>query len=247
MIGYQSINCKPYVEETKKSNAFTFLISLCKFRILNMENEQGRKLLYEAINHPNLLEKNIKKELKKELSSEYELINKINNKLYDDKSKEKSLKSIKRICNKEDPNNKTKIDNRKRKNIKQNLENPLIKEIISKEKKINMVLDNARIHTAKMIQKAVKILNINLIYLRPYGIVILPTCREPVTDVAHGPDEVIELAELRAQPADVHVDGAGAAEIVVAPHLTQQHLAGQHLALMLHQVAEQQFGMRSGK
>ncbi|WP_042694054.1 hypothetical protein [Methanobrevibacter oralis] len=61
MIGYQSINCKPYVEETKKSNAFTFLISLCKFRILNMENEQGRKLLYEAINHPNLLEKNIKK------------------------------------------------------------------------------------------------------------------------------------------------------------------------------------------
>lgn len=31
-----------------------------------------------------------------------------------------------------------------------------------------MVLDNARIHTAKMIQKAVKILNINLIYLRPY-------------------------------------------------------------------------------
>lgn len=168
MIGYQSINCKPYVEETKKSNAFTFLISLCKFRILNMENEQGRKLLYEAINHPNLLEKNIKKELKKELSSEYELINKINNKLYDDKSKEKSLKSIKRICNKEDPNNKTKIDNRKRKNIKQNLENPLIKEIISKEKKINIVLDNARIHTAKMIQKAVKILNINLIYLRPY-------------------------------------------------------------------------------
>ena len=45
------------------------------------------------------------------------------------------------ICNKEDSNNKTKIDNRKRKNIKQNLENPLIKEIISKEKKINMVLE----------------------------------------------------------------------------------------------------------
>ena len=32
---------------------------------------------YEAINHPNLLEKNIKKELKKELFLEYELINKI--------------------------------------------------------------------------------------------------------------------------------------------------------------------------
>ena len=29
-------------------------------------------------------------------------------------------------------------------------------------------MDNARIHTAKMIQKAAEILNINLIFLRPY-------------------------------------------------------------------------------
>ena len=39
MIGYQSINCQSYVEATKKSNAYTFLISLCNFRILNSENE----------------------------------------------------------------------------------------------------------------------------------------------------------------------------------------------------------------
>ena len=101
MIGYQSINCQSYVEATKKSNAYTFLMSLCKFRILNSENKICSELIIEAINHPNLLEENIKKEISKDLSSEYELINKINDKLYDDNSKEKSLESIRRICNKE--------------------------------------------------------------------------------------------------------------------------------------------------
>ena len=105
----------------------------------------------EAINHLNLLEENIKKEISKDLSSEYELINKINDKLYDDNSKEKSLESIRRICNKEDLNNKAKIERRKGININNNLENPKIKELTSKEKRINIVLDNARIHTAKMI------------------------------------------------------------------------------------------------
>ena len=169
MIGFQSINCKSYVEATEKSNAYTFLISLCKFRILNMENEIGQELLMNAINNPNLLEENIKKELSKESSSEYELINKINDKLYDDNSKQKSLESIRRICNKEDLNNKTKIEYRKRKNLNENLENPKIKELLSKEKKINIVLDNAKIHSAKMVLNAAKTLNINLIFLSPYS------------------------------------------------------------------------------
>ena len=169
MIGYQSINCKSYVEATEKSNAYTFLISLCKFRILNMDNEKGQKLLMNAINNPNLQDENIKIELSKELSSEYDLINKINDKLYDDNSKQKSLESIKRICIKEDPNNKTKIEYRKRKNLNENLENPKIRELLSKERRINIVLDNARIHRAKMVLKAAEILNINLIFLSPYS------------------------------------------------------------------------------
>ena len=143
-------------------------MSLCKFRILNSENKTCSELIIKAINHPNLLEENIKKEISKDLSSEYELINKINDKLYDDNSKEKSLESIRRICKKEDLNNKAKIERRKRININNNLENPKIKELTRKEKRINLVLDNARIHTAKMIQKAAEILNINLIFLRPY-------------------------------------------------------------------------------
>lgn len=54
MIGYQSINCQSYIKSTKKPNAYTFLISLCNFPILNSENEKFKKLVEEAINHPNL-------------------------------------------------------------------------------------------------------------------------------------------------------------------------------------------------
>ena len=157
------------LKKQKKSNAYTFLISLCKFRILNMENALGQKLLKNAINNPNLLEKNIKKELSNELLSPHDLINKINDKLYDDNSKQKSLESIRRICNKEDLNNKAKIEYRKRKNLNKNLENPKIQEILRKEKTINIVLDNAKIHKAKMVLNAAKILNINLIFLTPYS------------------------------------------------------------------------------
>lgn len=40
---------------------------------------------------------------------------------------------------------------------------------MSKEKKINIVLDNAKIHHAKMVLNATEILNINLIFLSPYS------------------------------------------------------------------------------
>ena len=168
MIGYQAINCQPYIESTKKSNAYTFLISLCHFRILNSENEKFKKIVEEAINNPNLTEEYIINEISENLSTDSELINKINDKLYDKKPKDKSLKSIIRICNKENPNNQAKIERRKRTNINKNLKNPEIKELASQEKTINLVLDNARIHSAVMVQEGAKILNINLIFLRPY-------------------------------------------------------------------------------
>ena len=60
MIGFQAVNCNSYVEETKKSNAYNFLISLCNFRILNMENKEASKLLKDAINHSNLTNNHIK-------------------------------------------------------------------------------------------------------------------------------------------------------------------------------------------
>ena len=57
---------------------------------------------------------------------------------------------------------------KKRSRLLENLLNPQIIEINSKEKRINLILDNARIHHVKIVEKACGILNINLIFLQPY-------------------------------------------------------------------------------
>ena len=46
-------------------------------------------------------------------------------------------------------------------------------------------------------------------------------------------------AELRPKPTNVHVDGAGATEIVVSPHLLQQLGAVEHPARVLGEVLQQ--------
>src|ERR687897_90226 len=63
---------------------------------------------------------------------------------------------------------------------------------------------------------------------------------EPVSDVAHGPDEHLVVgAQLRAQPAHVDVHGPRAAEVVVAPDLLQQLRAGEDAARVLREVLEE--------
>ena len=107
-----------------------------------------------------------------------DLINKINNELYNDNSQQTSIEKIQKICNKEDNNNSRKIWHEKRSRLLNNLLNPKITEINSKEKKINIILDNARIHHAKIVEKACEILNINLIFLQLYC-----TDLNPIEDV----------------------------------------------------------------
>ncbi|OEI67463.1 hypothetical protein Cus16_2899 [Curtobacterium sp. ER1/6] len=51
---------------------------------------------------------------------------------------------------------------------------------------------------------------------------------EAVADVPDGADERLEVAELGAEASHVHVDRAGAAEVVVAPDLAEELLAGEH-------------------
>src|SRR5690606_26041725 len=51
---------------------------------------------------------------------------------------------------------------------------------------------------------------------------------EAVPDVADGADDLLGIAELGAQAPHVHVDRAGAAEVVVPPHVAEQLLAGEH-------------------
>jgi len=49
-----------YMEVNTKNNAFQFVITLCHYRIENMENTFGKHLINEAINNQNLSDKEIK-------------------------------------------------------------------------------------------------------------------------------------------------------------------------------------------
>lgn len=133
-----------------------------------MENTFGKHLIKEAITNENLSDEEIKKYLSSKSLNKMDLINKINNELYNDNSQQISIEKIQRICRKEDNNNSRKIWNEKRSRLLENLLNPKIIEINSKEKRINLILDNARIHHVKIVEKACGILNINLIFLQPY-------------------------------------------------------------------------------
>lgn len=156
------------MEVNTKNNAYSFVITLCHYRIENMKNTQGKQIIENAITDENLSNKEIKKHLSSKSLNEMDLINKINNELYNDNPQQTSITKIQKICRKEDNNNSRKIWNEKRSRLLNNLSISQIKEITSKEKKINIILDNARIHHAKIVEKACKILNINLIFLEPY-------------------------------------------------------------------------------
>ncbi|MDE4078744.1 transposase [Methanosphaera sp. Vir-13MRS] len=156
------------MEVNTKNNAFHFVITLCHYRIENMTNRLGKQLIKDAINNENLSDEKIKKYLSSKSLNEMDLINKINDELYNDNSKQISIEKIQKICRKEDNNNSRKIGYEKRLRLLNNLSNPKIMEINSKEKRINIILDNARIHHAKIVEKACEILNINLIFLKPY-------------------------------------------------------------------------------
>ena len=168
VTGFQGVNCNSYMEENTKNNAFQFVITLCHYRIENMENTLGKHLIKKAINNKSLSDEEIKKYLSSKSLNKMDLINKINNELYNNNSQQTSIEKIQKICRKEDNNNSRKIWNEKRFRLLENLSNPKIYDINSKEKRINLILDNARIHHAKIVEKVCEILNINLIFLQPY-------------------------------------------------------------------------------
>ena len=102
------------MEENTKNNAFQFVITLCHYRIENMENTFGKHLIKEAITNENLSDEEIKKYLSSKSLNKMDLINKINNELYNDNSQQISIEKIQRICRKEDNNNSRKIWNEKK-------------------------------------------------------------------------------------------------------------------------------------
>ena len=69
------------------------------------------------------------------------------------------------MLNKEDSNNPYKIKKEREKRLFSNLDNPIIRELLSFEIPIDLVLDNAKIHSSDLSLAVFEILNINPILL----------------------------------------------------------------------------------
>lgn len=160
-IGFQGINCPSAIFFNQKNNANNFAITLCNYQILRIENDETRKMLYNAINDPKLKINNIKLELIKECATNKELDN-----LFDCENIliEKKFESL---CKKYNINY-YKINIRLKNLIKQNLNNKKLIKLMKEERKLNLVLDNASIHTSKIVEEVSEILFINLVFLPPY-------------------------------------------------------------------------------
>ena len=55
-----------------------------------------------------------------------------------------------------------------KKHLQNLLNNKKLISIMKEEKPLNIILDNARIHTAKIVEEACEILSVNLVFLPPY-------------------------------------------------------------------------------
>src|ERR1022692_1019904 len=74
----------------------------------------------------------------------------------------------------------------------------------------------------------------------PAGISLVLGRDKTVPDVADGSDQQLVLdAELGPQPADMHIDRAGAAEVVVAPYFLEQLRPGEHPGRVLGEELQQ--------
>lgn len=160
-VGFQGINCPSYVFFNQKNNSNNFIIALCNYQISRIENLEAINLLYDIINNPKIDITNIKIELLKEKVGE-EILEKI----YDENNN-LIPKKLSYYCTK-NKINYYKINNRQRNYLKTVLNNKRLIYLLQNERKLNLILDNARIHTAKFVEEICDILSINLVFLPPY-------------------------------------------------------------------------------
>ena len=97
-----------------------------------------------------------------------------------------------------------KINQTIKKHLQKMLNNKKLSFLMKEEKPLNIILDNARIHTAKIVEEACEILSVNLVYLPPYCPFLSPIedvwkdiKREIYNTNYKSLDELIELFELK--------------------------------------------------
>lgn len=168
--GLQGVNCNSYLEFSPSTKAHEFSQILIKMRIINITDEIAIFLLTEVLNNPNLGEYYAQGVLRKNRMHEKDFCEKTLNDLYNKNlTKDDKIKKIGRRCNREEITNVRKLYKVMRDNLLENLNNNEIITLLKKEKRLNIVLDNYRVHKTKLVEKIAEILNINLIFLPPYS------------------------------------------------------------------------------
>ena len=143
---------------------------MADIRIVNMENQTIKELLYKTVYNSNLDEKCIIQQIiDKEKISDEEFKEKINKRINNQKLTEKQLiHGIELDINKIKPKS-DEIKHKTEDQILDNLEKSGVEEWLNKEKPIAIVLDNYTTHQSKKFQRACEIMNITLIYLPYYS------------------------------------------------------------------------------
>lgn len=159
-VGFQGINCHSHISFNQRSNSVNFILALCEYQLFRIENTEAKKILYEIITDDLLDENNTKLYLLKKASEEdYE-------KIFDEEGNI-DPKKLAYQCKKHKINY-YKINKTRQKYLESKLYNKRLIELLRNERKLNIVMDNARIHTSKFSTAMYNLLSITPIYLPPY-------------------------------------------------------------------------------
>ena len=96
-----------------------------------------------------------------------EITKKEYNHLFDNENK-LNYKKLESLCKKYKINF-YKINNARKDILIKNLSDKRLMKLMQNERRLNLILDNAQIHKAKVTKIIAEILNINLVYLPPYS------------------------------------------------------------------------------
>jgi transposase len=166
VIGFHSINGCSVLSLPDKTNRITFCLHLIEVRSQNISNSDIQKILYELLGTDEINEESIKEEFQKQQISNTKLHEKIHIAMKKPfKTNSAMKKRIERIFKSIEIQNKT-ILNTQEKHLNLFLDkNIKLKEELSNEQRIFIILDNYSAHKSKITKKFAKFLNIKLIFL----------------------------------------------------------------------------------
>lgn len=166
VIGFHSINGHSVLSFPEKTNRITFCLHLIEIRSINISNSDIQKILYGLLETDQINEEFIKEEFKKQQISNEELQEKIHKATEKPFKKNSAMKKrIDRIFKSVEINNKAILETQE---THLNLfldENINLKEELSLENRIVIILDNYSAHKSKIAKNFAKFLNIKLIFL----------------------------------------------------------------------------------